>query len=130
MAATAAYVRARMSTDWQDAPPELRQQMQELFTRQEIEDIEKMARFMEIGNRIGNSADAFSSRLKGQSIKNSSLLSEIVAFMALKLAGPERWRAFSRSSGVRMRDVRQGWKDHVQRFNEQAAAESLAAERS
>ena len=124
MAATAAYVRARMSTDWQDAPPELRQRMQELFTRQEIEDIEAMAQFMEIGNRIGNTADAFFSRMHGQPIKNSSRLSEIVAFMALKLAGPERWRAFSRGSGVRMRHVRKDWKDHVQRFNEQISAAS------
>ena len=119
----AAYVRVRMSTDWQEAPPDLRQQMEDLFTRQEIEDIENMARFMEVGNRIGNTADAFSSRMKGQPIENSSLLSEIVAFMALKGAGPERWHAFARSSGASMREMRQGWKDHVHRFNEQAAAE-------
>ena len=122
MAAAVVYVRALVSSDWQDAPRELRQRMQELFTGQEIKDIESMAQFMDLGNRIGNTADAFSSRRKGQPIENSSRLSEIVALMALKFAGPERWRAFSRNSGVRMRDVRQDWKDHVQRFNEQISA--------
>jgi len=44
------YVRALVSSDWEDAPRELRQQMQEYFTWREIEDIELIARAMDLSN--------------------------------------------------------------------------------
>ena len=113
------YVRALVSSDWQDAPCDLRQQMQEYFTWREIEDIELIARAMDISNRAGNTWDAMLSRLQGQPIEDSDLLSEI--FFSYLFVGilPNRLRKVSRLTGVSVLAAALTLANHVQRFNRQ-----------
>jgi alkylhydroperoxidase family enzyme len=115
------YVRALVSSDWQDAPRDLRQQMQEHFTWREIEDIELIGRAMDISNRAGNTWDAMLSRLQGQPVEDSDLLSEI--FFSYLFVGilPNRLRKVSRLTGVSVLDAAQGLVGHVQQFNRQEA---------
>jgi len=114
------YVRALVSCDWQDAPRDLRQQMLDNFSWREIEDIELIARAMDISNRAGNTWDAMLSRLQGQPVEDSDLLSEI--FFSYLFLGilPNRLRKVSRLTGVSVLDAAQQLASHVQRFNRQA----------
>jgi len=114
------YVRALVSSDWQDAPSELRQQMQEYFTWREIEDIELIARSMDFGNRAGNTWEAMHSRLKGQSIEDSDLLSEIFFSYIIPSLFPNRLRKVSRLTGISVLDAAQQLVSHRQQFNRQA----------
>lgn len=120
VAMAVAYVRALVSSDWQDAPADLRQQMHEHFTWQEIEDIELIARAMDISNRAGNTWDAMLSRLKGHPVEESDLLSEI--FFTYLFLGilPNRLQKVSRLTGINVLDAAQGLVSHVQQFNRQA----------
>jgi AhpD family alkylhydroperoxidase len=120
VAMAVAYVRALVSSDWQDAPADLRQQMHEHFTWQEIEDIELIARAMDISNRAGNTWDAMLSRLKGHPVEESDLLSEI--FFTYLFLGilPNRLQKVSRLTGINVLDAAQGLVSHVQHFNRQA----------
>jgi alkylhydroperoxidase family enzyme len=111
------YVRALVSSEWQDAPRDLRQQMHEYFTWREIEDIELIARAMDISNRAGNTWDAMLSRLKGQPIENSDLLSEIFFSYLFLCILPNRLHKVSRLTGVSVLDAAQKLASHVQQFN-------------
>lgn len=114
------YVRALVSSDWRDAPQDLRQQMHEHFTWREIEDIELIARAMDISNRAGNTWDAMLSRLSGQPVEDSDLLSEV--FFTYLFLGilPNRLQKVSRLTGVSVLDAALELVGHVQRFNRQA----------
>jgi hypothetical protein len=116
------YVRALVSTDWQDAPRELRQQMQEIFTWREIEDIELIARAMDLSNRAGNTWDAMLSRLQGKPVEDSDLLSEIVFSSVFLAVLPDRLSKVSRLTGVTRLEAAQSMLKHVQQFNQQKAA--------
>jgi AhpD family alkylhydroperoxidase len=111
------YVRALVSSDWQNAPSDLRQQMQEYFTWREIEDIELIARAMDISNRGGNTWDAMLSRLNGKPVEDSDLLSEIFfSHMFLSIL-PNRLRKVSRLTGVSVLEAAGSLVSHVKRFN-------------
>jgi hypothetical protein len=111
-----------LSTDWQDAPRELRQQMQEYFTWREIEDIELIARAMDLSNRAGNTWDAMLSRLQGKPVEDSDLLSEIVFSAGFLAVLPDRLNKVSRLTGVTRLEAAQSMLKHVQQFNQQKAA--------
>ncbi|MCZ6831632.1 MAG: hypothetical protein O7F73_18970, partial [Gammaproteobacteria bacterium] len=105
--------------DWKDAPRELRQQMQEYFTWREIEDIELIARAMDISNRGANTWDAMLSRLQGKPVEDSDLLSEIFfSYMFLAIL-PNRLRKVSRLTGVSVLEAARSMLNNVQRFNQQ-----------
>jgi len=111
------YVRALVSTDWQGAPRELRQQMQEYFTWREIEDIELISRAMDMGNRAGNTWDAMLSRLQGKPVEDSDLLSEIIFSSVFLAVLPDRLNKVSRLTGVTRLEAAGSMVSHVQRFN-------------
>jgi hypothetical protein len=111
-----------LSTDWQDAPRELRQQMQEIFTWREIEDIELIVRAMDLSNRAGNTWDAMLSRLQGKPVEDSDLLSEIVFSSVFLAVLPDRLSKVSRLTGVTRLEAAQSMLKHVQQFNQQKAA--------
>jgi hypothetical protein len=115
------YARALVSSDWQDAPRDLRQQMQEYFTWREIEDIELIARAMDVSNRAGNTVDAMVSRLQGQPVADSDLLSEILFTYLFLYILPNRLKKVSRRTGISVLDATQRLVSHRQRFNRQAA---------
>jgi len=122
VATAVTYVRALVSSDWQDAPRDLRQQMQEYFTWREIEDIELIARAMDFGNRGANTWEAMHSRLKGRPIEDTDLLSEIFFSYLIPPMLPNRLRKVSRLTGVNVLEAAQGLVSHVQQFNRQATA--------
>ena len=115
------YVRALVSSDWQDAPCDLRQQMQEYFTWREIEDIQLIAHAMDISNRAGNTWDAMLSRLKGQPIEDSDLLSEIFFSYLIPPLLPNTLRKVSRLTGVSVLGAAQKLLSHRQQFNRRTA---------
>jgi alkylhydroperoxidase family enzyme len=116
------YVRALVSSDWKDAPSELRQQMQEYFTWREIKDIELIARAMDLSNRAGNTWDAMLSRLQGKPVDDSDLLSEIVFSSVFLAVLPDRLSKVSRLTGATRLEAAQSMLKHVQQFNQQKAA--------
>jgi len=113
------YVRALVSSDWQDVPRDLRQQMQEYFTWRDIEDIELIARAMDISNLAGNTWDAMLSRLKGQPIEDSDLLSEIFFSCIFLSVLPNRLRKVSRLTGVSVLEAARSMFNNVERFDRQ-----------
>jgi len=117
VAVAVTYVRALVSSEWQDAPLDLRQQMHEHFTWKEIEDIELVARTMDVGNRAGNTWDAMLSRLQGQPRGDSDLLSEIFFTYLFLCILPNRLRKVSRLTDVSVLGAAQKLAGHVQRFN-------------
>lgn len=117
VAAAVTYVRTLVSSDWQDAPRELRHQMHEHFTWKEIEDIELIARAMDVSNRAANTWDAMLSRLQGRPIGDSDLLSEIFFSYLFLCVLPNRLRKVSRLTDVSVLDAAQKLASHVQRFN-------------
>ena len=119
VATAVTYVRALVSSDWQDAPRDLRQQMLEHFTWREIEDIELIARAMDISNRTGNTWDAMLSRLSGEPIEDSDLLSEIFLSSVFLPMFPVGLSIVSRLTGVSVPQAAQGLVSHVQRFKRQ-----------
>ena len=120
VATAVAYVRALVSSDWQDAPRDLREQMQEHFTWREIEDVELIARAMDISNRVGNTWDAMLSRLSGEPIEDSDLLSEIFLSSVFLPMLPVGLSIVSRLTGVSVPQAAQGLVSHVQHFKRQA----------
>jgi len=111
------YVRALVSSEWQDAPRDLRQQMHEYFTWREIEDIELIARAMDVSNRAGNTWDAMLSRLQGRPIEDSDLLSEIIFSYLFLCILPNRLHKVSRLTGVSVLGTALGLVSHVLQFN-------------
>ena len=116
------YVRALVSSDWEDAPRELRQQMQEYFTWREIEDIELIARAMDLSNRSANTWDAMLSRLQGKPVKDSDILSEIFFSSLFLSIIPNRLRKVSRLTDVSVLDAARGLLEHVKQFNQQKSS--------
>ena len=114
------YVLALVSSDWQDAPRDLRQQMQEHFTWREIQDIELIAHSMDFGNRGANTWEAMHSRLKGQPMEGSDLLSEIFFSYLIPPLFPNRLRKVSRLTGISVLDAAQELVSHRQQFYRQA----------
>jgi hypothetical protein len=114
------YVRALVSSEWQDAPRDLRQQLHEYFTWREIEDIELIARAMDVSNRAGNTWDAMLSRLQGRPVGDSDLLSEIFFTYLFLCILPNRLQKVSRLTGISVLGAAQGLVSHVQQFNRQA----------
>ena len=120
VATAVTYVRALVSSDWQDAPRDLREQMQEHFTWREIEDVELIARAMDISNRTGNTWDAMLSRLSGEPIEDSDLLSEIFLSSVFLPMLPVGLSTVSRLTGVSVPQAARGLMNHVQHFKRQA----------
>jgi len=116
------YVRTLVSSEWQEAPGDLCQQMHEYFTWREIQDIELIARAMDFGNRGANTWEAMHSRLKGRPIEDTDLLSEIFFSYLIPPMLPNRLRKVSRLTGVNVLEAAQGLVSHVQQFNRQATA--------
>ena len=120
VATAVAYVRALVSSNWQDAPRDLRQQMLEYFTWRELEDIELIARAMDISNRTGNTWDAMLSRLSSEPIEDSDLFSEIFLSSVFLPMLPVGLSIVSHLTGVGVPQAAQGLVSHVQRFKRQA----------
>jgi AhpD family alkylhydroperoxidase len=116
------YVRALVSSEWQDAPRDLRQQMHEHFSWREIEDIELIARAMDFGNRGANTWDAMHARLKGQPMKDSDLISEVFFSYLVPPLFPNRLRKVSRLTGMSVLNAAQNLVSHRQQFNREAAS--------
>lgn len=115
------YVRALVSSEWQDVPHDLRQQMHEHFTWREINDIELIANSMDFGNRGANTWDAMHARLKGQPMEDSDLVSEVFFSYLIPPLFPNRLRKVSRLTGISVLEAAQNLVSHRQQFNRQAA---------
>ena len=116
------YVRALVSSEWQDVPHDLRQQMHEHFTWREINDIELIANSMDFGNRGANTWDAMHARLKGQPMEDSDLVSEVFFSYLMPPLFPNRLRKVSRLTGISVLEAAQNLVSHRQQFNRQAAS--------
>ena len=116
------YVRALVSSEWQDVPRDLSQQMYEHFTWREIKDIELIANSMDFGNRAANTWDAMHARLKGQPMEDSDLISELFFSYLVPPLFPNRLRKVSRLTGMSVLDAAQNLVSHRQQFNREAAS--------
>ena len=72
------YVRALVSADYGSVEPNLTRELQDHYSLHEIEEMELVARVMDIANRGANTWDAMLSRIKGNPANDSHLLDELV----------------------------------------------------
>ena len=72
------YVRALVSANFGPVDKALVREMKAKYTPVEIEEIEVVARIMDIGNRGANTWDAFVSRLRGGPVAETTIFDELV----------------------------------------------------
>lgn len=124
LATAVIYVRALAASEWQEVPRAVRLAMHEHFSWREIEDIELIAKAMDLSNRGGNTWQALLSRVRGQPVEGSDLLSEIILSSLILLAAPGRLRKVSRSTGVSTVGVIQSLLRHIEQFETHSSVRS------
>jgi AhpD family alkylhydroperoxidase len=101
------YVRALVSANFGDVSPELREEMTQHYSAQEVREIELVARVMDVSNRGANTWDAMLSRINGNPANDSRLFDEIVMSGVFWTAAPVIVLVLARGS---KRPYRQVWK--------------------
>ena len=86
--AAIAWAQAAARSDFTDVPDVIDANFRQQFSAQEQADIELAARTMYWLNETSNGVDAFLSRLKGDRVRGSTVLSELVALVLYAIAVP------------------------------------------
>ena len=114
------YVRAYVSGKFGSVPGELRQEMRDNYTAQEIKEIELVARTMDIGNRGANTWDAMLSRLKGNPAADSHILDEAVLSIAFLTTAPVVVAYLAYASKRSFREMARSLSDYVKDYEERS----------
>ncbi len=114
------YVRALVSANYGEVSPELLQELREHYSPREIEEIELVARVMDIANRGANTWDAMLSRFRGNPANDSRLLDEIVMSGVFWSAAPVVVLLLAREAKRPFREVWRSMVDYVTDYDETA----------
>ena len=122
------YVVALVQSDFKEVPPELREEMVANYTEHEIEEVELVAKIMDLANRAANTFDAMMSRMKGKPAHDSHILDEFVLSGVFWVVAPVSILVLSQQSERSFMDLMLGLVDYVKKVEEEeAAAEREAA---
>jgi AhpD family alkylhydroperoxidase len=119
--AAVAYVRALASNDMKPVSGQLRRRVEAHFSQREIDDIELVARAMDLINRMANTFDAMVSRLQGKPAADSDILDEVVFSGLFAALAPPLVLALARYARRPFLEMARGLVDHVQPFYAQTA---------
>ncbi len=119
--AAVAYVRALASNDMKPVSGQLRRRVESHFSQREIEDIELVARAMDLINRMANTFDAMLSRLQGKPAADSDILDELVFSGLFAAVAPPLVLLLARYARRPVLEMARGLVDHVQPFYAQTA---------
>ena len=117
------YVRAYVSGKFGSVPREMRQEMRDNYTAQQIKEIELVARIMDIGNRGANTWDAMLSRLKGNPAADSHILDEAVLSGAFLVLAPVAVTYLAHASKRSYRETARSMFDYVKHYEERNSEE-------
>ena len=117
------YVRAYVSGKFGSVPREMRQEMRDNYTAQQIKEIELVARIMDIGNRGANTWDAMLSRLKGNPAADSHILDEAVLSIAFLTTAPVVVAYLAYASKRSFREMARSLTDYVKDHEERSDVE-------
>lgn len=109
------YVRCLASSGFAPVPRELRREMESHYTPREIEDMEHVARVMDLVNRSANTYEAMLSRLQHNAHDDTRLLDEMVFSALFMAAAPLIVLLLSRNSGRSFLGTTLSLIDHMQR---------------
>jgi AhpD family alkylhydroperoxidase len=115
------YVIALVSSEYKQVPPELQQEMQANFSKNEIREIALVAKIMDVGNRAANTWDALLSRLNGKPAHDSHLLDEFVLSGVFWVVAPVALLILSQQSEQSFFRLMQNLLDYVVQADEEAS---------
>ena len=115
--AAVAYVRALASSDFKGTPAAMRRAMEAHYTQREISDIERVARVMDLINRMANTYDAMLSRLQRKPRGDSRVLDEAVFSATFFSVAPLMLLLMSRLSERSYLDTTRSLVDYVRRYH-------------
>lgn len=115
------YVVALVSSDFKHVPHELIQEMQASYSKNEINEIELVARMMDVANRAANTFDAMLSRLHGKPAHDSHVLDEFVLSGVFWIVAPVSILILSQQSERSFTELMRNLLDYVKRTDEEEA---------
>ena len=116
------YVVALVSSDFTDVPSELKREMQANYSEHEINEIELVAKIMDIANRGANTWDAMLSRLRGNPAQGSHVMDELVLSGVFWIVVPVSILILSRQSERSYGELLRDLLDYVEHADEEEAA--------
>jgi AhpD family alkylhydroperoxidase len=116
------YVVALVSSEYKDVPDELAQEMQAMYSENEIKEIELVAKIMDIANRGANTFDAMLSRLHGKPAHDSHFIDELVLSGVFWIVAPVSMLVLSRQSERSFMELMRNLLDYVEHADEEEEA--------
>jgi len=121
------YVRAFVSAEFGSVPRELRKEMCENYTANEIKEIELVVRIMDFGNRGANTWDAMLSRLRGTPAEDSNILDEAALSSVFLTIAPAAIIFLAHASNRSYWETARSLIDYVNHYEERNSEEPDAA---